>query len=77
MLAFVSSVRSPLTSSSLVAPYVYMGNFLVLKDSNQIFRNDVVWLNYHLSFYAYSNPPVAWGISIQPTFALVRVVRGD
>ena len=22
-------------------------------------------------------PPVAWGFSIQPTFALVRVVRGD
>ena len=23
------------------------------------------------------NPPVVWGIRIQPTFALVRVVRGD
>ena len=22
-------------------------------------------------------PPVVWGIRIQPTFALVRVVRGD
>ena len=54
-----------------------MGNFLVLKDSNQIFKNEVVWLYYHLSFYAHSNPPVAWGIRIQPTFALVRVVRGD